>query len=245
VFRFVVIITVGSDHFIMDGNPWGSAWAEPERETVQEVTLKPKADTWLTSPASGDLGVAWSSSTQSQWDTRTDTQSTWKPAPATFDSETAPWGSSFEARAADVLGGVESHSLEPTPLKEVFNDQHDLASAFSQPRDVNVVEESNAESHIASDELAAGDEKPIFVAQFEAQEDESPGRWRALENAAIIVGNDAAWETAWKPDTDEEDTRAESPTGPLVDDWTEAVQQRVLRNARVVRVYWSSPQRTS
>jgi hypothetical protein len=229
------LTTFGPDLFFMDGNPWGSAWAEPEKEIVQEVTLKPKADTWLTSPASGDLGVAWSSTTK--WGTRTDTQATWKPAPTTFDSETAPWGSSFEARAADVFGGPEnSHSLEPTPLKEVFDDQHDFTSPFAQPQDANVVEESKAESQATSDEPPIEDEKLVFAAPFEVQEEESPGKWRALENATITVGNDAAWETAWKPEVDEEDARAESPTGPPADDWTEAVQQRVLRDAKVVRL---------
>jgi hypothetical protein len=219
----------------MDGNPWGSAWAEPEKEIVQEVTLKPKADTWLTSPASGDLGVAWSSNTQ--WGTRTDTQASWKHVPTAFDSEVAPWDSSFEARAAHVLGGSEnSNSLRPTPLKEVFEDQQDFESPFAQSRGVNVVEESSVEPQVASDEVAIEEDNSAFAVPFEAQGDEPPDKWRALENATITVGNDAAWETAWKPDTDEGDTRAESPTGPPADDWTEAVQQRVLRDAKVVRL---------
>jgi len=219
----------------MDGNPWGSVWSEPEKETIQEVILKPKVDAWLTSPASGDLGVAWSSSTSTQWGTRDESQAAWKPATTTFGSESTPWGSAFDARAADVLGGSEnSRSLEPTPLKNVFGDQHGLSSVPPQPRDEKVLEEGNAESLPISDDPSREIEKPNFVAPFEVQEGESADRWRTLENAAITVGNDAGWETAWKPEANEEDARAESPTG-APDDWAEAVQQKILRDAKVVR----------
>ena len=223
----------------MDGNPWGSAWAAPEKEIVQEVTLQPKAaDKWLTSPASGDIGAAWTSS--SQWDTKPDSKSTWKPAASTFASDVTPWGSAFEARAADVLGGQEmSHSLEPTPIEEIFRDQHEPAPSFDaspKDRDVDIDEQSHAEVSTDAQDIPDEENKPVFTTPFEVQEEETSETWRALENAAIIVGDDGpAWETAWKPDADEGDAHAESPAVPP-DDWVEAAQEKVLRDARVVRL---------
>lgn len=226
----------------MDGNPWGSAWAEPEKEVVQEVILKPKAaDKWLTSPASGDIGAAWTSS--SQWDAPTDSKSSWKPQATSFASESAPWESEFDARAADVLGGPEnSISLQPTPVDAVFSEQHDVTSTpEASPKDQNADMEEQTVSTTAPDPLEE-EEKPEFAAPFQVQEDEGLNTWRSLENAAIIVGDDGpGWETAWKPNVSEEDAGPESSGEDPPDDWAQAVQEKVLRDARVVRLFvWIS-----
>ncbi|CAG8759045.1 14579_t:CDS:2, partial [Acaulospora colombiana] len=73
--------------FQMDSNPWGNAWAQPSKETVQEVVVKPKEESWLTSPASGDIGVAWST----QWESQADGHTTWHPQESSVASLGTPW----------------------------------------------------------------------------------------------------------------------------------------------------------
>jgi hypothetical protein len=68
-------------------DPWGNAWSEVDKDPVQEVILKPTDDKWITSPVSGDIGVAWTS----EWQVPSDKKTTLEPSQGIFPSTSAPW----------------------------------------------------------------------------------------------------------------------------------------------------------
>lgn len=178
-------------------DPWGNAWSEVDKDPIQEVTLKPKDDKWITSPVSGDIGVAWG------------------PSEGVFPSTSAPWES-----ALDTMGG----SLSPVGVEEPT-----APVGFEEPLQVD---EIPAIDDAAGEEAFPKEDRPTSGV-FDGEEVITDS-WKSLSHAAVVVGDEAAWDSAWKPPADELDERVESPQAPVVDEWTRAIEEKAIRDTRIV-----------
>ncbi|CAG7851729.1 SubName: Full=Uncharacterized protein {ECO:0000313/EMBL:CCA74654.1} [Serendipita indica DSM 11827] len=209
-------------------NPWNNAWAEPEKEVVQEVTLAPKKESWITSPVSGDLGASWTTG----WGTQTDTASAWRSTNTTDEPVKAPWETTDAARVAYVLGEEEPEAfVEETPPRV------DEAEPEKEPEPVAALKEILNVPSLTPPDFGTVDlppaspepEKVEFAAPFATPNEEVEDSWRSLGNAAISVGDEGAWEGAWKPDA--QDFEREATPEPHVDEWAQAMEEKVVRDA--------------
>ena len=216
-------------------DPWNNAWAEPEKAPVQEVTLAPKKDSWTTSPMSGDLGASWSTG----WGNQTETTSAWKSTNANDEPVKAPWETTDAARVAYVLG-----EEEPEALVEETPPQIEEAEPIIESEPVAALKEILNAPSLTPPDFGTTDlpptspepEKVDFAVPFATPNEDVEDSWRSLGNAAIVVGDEGAWEGAWKPDA--QDFEREVTPEPQVDEWTQAMEERTVRDARIVR-RWS------
>ncbi|KAG8760172.1 hypothetical protein FRC14_003928 [Serendipita sp. 396] len=224
----------------MDGNPWGNAWAEPEKPVVQEVVVEPKEDKWVAPPPSGDISTSWTTG----WGTQTETTSVWKSTKPTTESVTAPWETVETARAAYVLGGEETEPVveEVPPRQSPEPVQEEVAAESESP--IALQQILNAPSLTPPDfgssvDLPPKDDADIiqddvpFVPPFTTPQEEITDTWRSLSNAAITAGDEAVWEGAWNPATEQvEGEHVGNPT-EQVDEWSQAIQEKGIRDARI------------
>jgi hypothetical protein len=188
-------------------DPWGNAWSEVDKDPIQEVTLKPKDDKWVTSPVSGDIGVAWTS----EWQVPSDKKTTLGPSQGIFPSTSAPWESAL-GTMGDSLSAVDVE----VPASE---------------------EPLQADEMPAIDDAAGEDafpEEGLPTSGVFDGEEVITDSWKSLSHAAVGVGDEAAWDSAWKPPPDELDEKVESPQAPLVDEWTRAIEEKAIRDTRIV-----------
>jgi hypothetical protein len=207
-------------------DPWGNAWSEVDKDPVQEVILKPKDDKWITSPVSGDIGVAWTS----EWQVPSDKKTTLEPSQTIFPSTRAPWESAL---------GTMGDSLSPVDVKEAAASH----AEESQPEDEPSHPSVGLEEPLQVDEIPAIDDT-IREEAFPKEDRPTSGvfddeevitdSWRSLSHAAVVVGDEAAWDSAWKPPADEMDEKVGNPQAPVVDEWTRAIEEKAIRDTRIV-----------
>jgi hypothetical protein len=189
-------------------DPWGNAWSEVDKDPVQEVILKPTDDKWITSPVSGDIGVAWTS----EWQVPSDKKTTLEPSQGIFPSTSAPWDSEL---------GTMGDRLSPVDVEEPV-----APVGVEEPLQVDVIDDA------VGQEAFPNEDRPTSGV-FDGEEVITDS-WKSLSHAAIVVGDEAAWDSAWKPPADEMDEKVESPRAPVVDEWTRAIEEKAIRDTRIV-----------
>jgi hypothetical protein len=222
----------------MDSNPWGNAWAEPSKDTAQEVIVKPKEDSWLTSPASGDIGVAWST----QWESPADSHTTWHPQESTVASLSTPWGFNSNLPNTEIVQVDDTLSHETEQMSQDEGDREKTPHSTPDKTLTYLNDEKPVESSIASnadltDETPRAPDVSVPITPAADEEGDSLSKWRTLGNAAISVGDEAAWDTAWNPSSNEEPQATYSPTNEdqPVDEWSSAMAEKAKRDAMIVR----------
>ncbi|PVF99892.1 hypothetical protein CPB86DRAFT_266755 [Serendipita vermifera] len=218
----------------MDSNPWGNAWAEPSKDTVQEVVVKPKEESWIASPASGDIGVAWST----QWESHADSHTTWHPQESTVASLNTPWNLKSEISTTETVRVDDNPIYETEQVSQGEDDQQEVShsspnKAFTYLNDENIVESSITSNAIPVNEIPQTTGISLPATPAVDEEADSLSKWRTLGNAAITVGDEAAWDTAWKTPSNDEPQAAYSPTSENqpVDEWSSAIAEKAKMDA--------------
>lgn len=225
---------------LMD-DPWRNAWTE--KEPVQELAVKPREDTWLTSPASitsptsGDIGVAWTT----EWAVPSTKSTTLHDSTSVFPSTSAPWESVLGTAGDSLSPGFETQiestreyvkDEEQTKEREEEGEHRPLSPVRVTFEDTPPVPSLPTR---LEDPISRDDNEPVTTS-FE-NTDIDDGAWKSLSQAAVIVGDEAAWDSAWRPPADELEECTQSPKTP-VDEWSRAVEEKAIRDTRVVR-RWS------
>lgn len=192
----------------MDHELWGNAWSEPQKIPIADN----KADEWTPEPQSQTLNVTGVTSWESQWKEST---SGWHAE--TFSAPEASWATSDHSEHT-----LERASPPDTPRQQTPPIDNDLTQIDNLENDT---------SHTLEDLPSKFSIKDTEIVPFGG---EVSSDWNALGNAAVSVGDEASWNTAWVPPATED---VEGHTSDQeIDEWDQAIQARNRRDEKIVSV---------